>query len=310
MARQEALPDVTPSKPASNGTLRLANPRIQPIDRDVLTIDLDRVTRVASLGNVGILEARQRVEASHGQLEAAAAAVLPTIGPGAALMHLQGFDINNLGVLQAAHYTTLNPAILVHWAVNPGQVYFDVVASRKRLLTSEQQERSIVMQTIRTAALQYYDLVFAQARVEVARQALSQAEELVRVSLKRVDAGFGLPVDVSRSKATLAARRQQLLVALNGFTKASVTLASTLYLDPAVTLIPRSRALVATSLVRNDLGLRQLIALAVRWHPDLHAVRDLAAAAGADTDAIIWGASLPTLQAGYQPGEFGGCDPK
>jgi outer membrane protein TolC len=258
---------------------------------------------------VGILEARQHVEASHGQLEAAAAAILPIVGPGVALTHLQGVNINNLGILQAAHFTTLNPAILVHWAVNPGQVYFDVVASKKRLLASGHQERSVVMQTVRTAALQYYDLVLAQARVAVAREALAEAEELLRLALKRVDAGFGLPVDVTRSRAALAGRQQNLAVALNGFYKASVALASTLYLDPTVTLIPKSRALAARSLVRDDLGIEQLMTLAAQWHPDLQSVRDLAASAGADTNAVIWGAGMPNLQAGYQAGRLGSWVP-
>jgi outer membrane protein TolC len=308
-ARQNVPPNVMPARQASSETLRLDNSRIAPMYRGVLTVDLQSVARVASLDNVGILEARQRVEASHGALEAAAASVLPTVGPGAALTHLQGVDINNLGILQAAHFTTLNPAILVHWAVNPGQVYFDVLAAKKRLLASGQQERSVVMRTVQTAALQYYDLVLAQARVAVAREALAEAEELLRLAVKRVDSGFGLPVDVTRSKAALAGRQQDLAVALNGFYKASVTLASTLYLDPTVTLVPKSRALVARSLVRDDLGIERLMALAVAWHPDLQSVRDLAAAAGADTNAVIWGAGMPSLQAGYQAGRFGSWVP-
>lgn len=309
VARQNGLPNVMPARQVSSSTLQLENSRIQPMYRERLTVDLETVTRVASLDNVGVLEAQQRVEASHGQLEAAAAAVLPVVGPGVALTHLQGVDINNLGILQAAHFTTLNPAILVHWAVNPGQVYFDVVASKKRLLASGEQERSVVMQTVQTAALKYYDLVLDQARVAVAREALAEAEELLRLANKRVDAGFGLPVDVVRSRAALADRQQSLAVALNGFYKASVALAATLYLDPTVTLVPKSRALAARSLVRNDLRIEQMLTLAVQWRPDLQSVRDLAAAAGADTNAVIWGAGLPTLQAGLQPGQFGSWTP-
>lgn len=303
------LPNVAPSRQVASGTLQLANSRVQPMYRERLTVDLETVVRVASLDNVGILESKQRVEASHGQLEAAAASILPVVGPGVALFRLQGVDINNLGILSAANYTTLNPAILVHWAVNPGQVYFDVVASKKRLLASGQQERSVIMQTVQSAALQYYDLVFAQTRVAVAREALAEAEELLRFAKKRVDAGYGLPVDVIRSQAALAGRQQDLIVALNGFYKASVALASTLYLEPAVTLVPRSHALVARSLVRADLGIEQMLDLAAQWRPDLESVRSLAAAASADTNSVIWGASLPTLQAGYQAGRFGSWAP-
>jgi outer membrane protein TolC len=301
---QDAPPNVTPVRQVSSGTLRLDNSRIGPMYRERFTVDLETVARVASLDNVGILEAQQQVEASHGQLEAAAAAVLPMVGPGATLYHLQGVNTNAQGILQLAHFTTLHPAILVHWAVNPGQVYFNVVASKKRLLASGQQERSIVMQTVQAASLQYYDLVLAQARVAVSRDALAETKELLRLASKRVDAGFGLPVDVTRSRATLAGRQQDLAVALNGFYKASVKLGSTLYLDPVVTLVPKSGALVARSLVRDDLGIEQLLTIAGEWRPDLQSVRELAAAAGADTNAVIWGAGMPTLQADYQPGRL------
>jgi outer membrane protein TolC len=305
----EAPPSVAPVRQVSSGTLRLTNSGTRPMFKDVLTVDLGTVTRIATLDNVGIQEARQRVEASHGQLEAAAAAVLPVVGPGAVLGHLQGVDINNLGVLQAAHLTTFSPAILVHWAVNPGQIFFDVVASKKRLLASGEQERSTVMQTVSTATLQYYDLVLGQARISVAREALKEAEELLSLASKRLDVGAGLPVDVTRAKAALAARQQDLLVAVNGFYKASIALGATLYLDPTLTLIPKAHALVTTTLVRSDLGIDKLLTLAAEWHPDLQAVRDLAAAASADVSAVIWGAGLPTLQAGHQVGTFGSWTP-
>jgi hypothetical protein len=48
----------------------------------------------------------------------------------------------------------------------------------------------------------------------------------------------------------------------------------------------------------------QMLAIAAEWRPDLQSVRELAAAAGADTNAVIWGAGMPTLQAGYQPGRL------
>ena len=66
------------------------------------------------------------------------------------------------------------------------------------------------------------------------------------------------PVDVTRSRATLAGRQQDLAVALNGFYKASVKLGSTLYLDPTVTLVPKSGALVASLMmgVAESLGIQ------------------------------------------------------
>jgi outer membrane protein TolC len=298
-------PNVAPVRQKSSGTLRLDNEQIPAMYRQVLAIDLENVAHVASADNIDILKARQQVEASQGQLESAGAAILPVVGPGIVLNHLQGVDINNLGILQAAHFTTLNPAVLVRWAVNPGQVYFNVLASKKRLLATKQQDSAVKMQIIKVAVLQYYDLVLAQARVAVARDALAQAQEFVRLAQRRYDAQSGLFVDVTRGDAVLADRQQDLALALNDFHKASVALGSTLDLDPTVTLVPRARELARRDLVRGDLGIDQMLALAVQWRPDLQSVNTLLAAADDDTKAIIWGAGTPNLQATYQAGKFG-----
>src|ERR1700752_3756824 len=69
-------PDVTPLRQRSTSSLRLTNAEIPPMYRQVLAMDLESVTQVASLNNIDIREARQRVEASQGQLESAGAAAL------------------------------------------------------------------------------------------------------------------------------------------------------------------------------------------------------------------------------------------
>jgi outer membrane protein TolC len=96
-----------------------------------------------------------------------------------------------------------------------------------------------------------------------------------------------------------------LALALDDFYKASVALGSTLNLDPTVTLVPKARQLARRDLVRSNLGIDQMLALAVQWRPDLQSVNLLLAAAGDDTNAIIWGVGTPNLQAAYQAGKFG-----
>ena len=97
-----------PVRQKTTGTFRLENSRIRPMYHGVLVDRPGNGARVASLDNVEILKSRQQVEASQGQLESAGEAVLPVIGPGVVLNHLQGVDINNLGMLQAAHFTALS----------------------------------------------------------------------------------------------------------------------------------------------------------------------------------------------------------
>lgn len=298
-----ASPNVMPRDQPAADVLRLDRSQIFPMYSEMLAIDLQNVVQVASVKNIDILEARQRVEASRGQLESAAASIFPIIAPSVVLDHLQGVNSSFTGQLVGANFTTLQPAILVQLILNPGRVFYDVIASKKRLLATEQQERFIVMETIRSSIVQYYDLILAQSRISVAREAVAAAAELLRLTRLRLEAGTGLPSDDLRAQADLAGREQDLAIALNTFYQASVTLASTLYLDATVTLVPKPDQIAPTRLVREDLGIGDMLAIAAQWRPDLQSVKNFAAAAAADTNSTLWGGVSPQLQAGYQ---FGG----
>jgi outer membrane protein TolC len=117
-----------------------------------------------------------------------------------------------------------------------------------------------------------------------------------------VRAAVALPADESRARASLAGRRQDLLLAVNDFYQASVALTLTLDLDPTITLVPAPREVAQTTLVREDLDVDRLLGLAVRYRPDLRAARELLAAADADEGAVTWGALGPQLQAAYTYG--------
>ncbi len=293
-------PSVAPSGQPAADALRLDRSQVSPMYREMLAIDLPNVVQVAGLKNIDILQARQRVEASRGELESAAASILPVISPGVAIDHVQGVNSSFTGQLVGANFTTFQPSVLLQFVLNPGRVFYDVIASKKRLLATEQQERFVVMETIRSSVVQYYDLVLAQSRISVAREAVAEAEELLRLTRLRVQAGTGVPADDLRAQANLAGRQQDLAISLNSFNQASISLSSTLYLDPTVTLTPKPDQIAATRLVQENLGIDDMLRIAVQWRPDLESVKTLAAAAGADTKSTFWGGVSPQVQTGYQ----------
>jgi OMF family outer membrane factor len=268
----------------------------------LLAVDLPTVVRVASARAVDVREARQRVKSAEGRYEAAVEALFPVVSPTFAWQHLEGVNQNASGTLVSTNFSNLVPAVTLQWVLNPGRVYYDIVASRRRLDASRQQERAAELDTLRAAASEYYDLVLAQAKVAVAQQSVAQAEEALRLTGRRVRAGTALAADESRARASLAGRRQDLILALNSFYQASVTLTLTLHLDATVTLVPGPSSIAQTTLVRDDLPIDQAIATAVRYRPDLQAARTLLAAARADTGAVTWGALGPQLQAAYTAG--------
>jgi outer membrane protein TolC len=296
------LPSVAPATQPS-ASLDMKSEAIGPMYRELLAVDLSAVVRVAMARNLDILQARQRVEASKGRYESSVEAIFPVIAPSVAYQHLEGVNPNANGTLALTNFNDFLPAISVQWILNPGRVVYDIIASKRRMEASEHQERSVTLETARTAALRYYDLVAAQAQLGVARQGVAEAAELLRITHLKVKTGTGLPTDELRAEANLAGLQQDVVVALNQFYQSSVALTLTLHLDPVVTLVPNPGPIRQTTLVRDDLPIDNLLAMAVQYRPDLEAVRSLLRAAKSDSGATVWGGLGPQLQAGYT---FGG----
>src|SRR5262249_54434998 len=122
----------------------------------------------------------------------------------------------------------------------------------------------------------------------------------------RVSTGMGVPADELRAEAKVAERRQDSILALKTFFDASVALSLTLQLDATVTLVPKVDELPESTLVRSELPIEGLLAIAVQYRPDLASVRTLAEAAAADRGATWWGDFGPQFQIGYQYGGITG----
>jgi len=292
---QRSHPSVAPvSQPAAS--LKIDISQIPPMYRRLLAVDLPTVVRVSMARNLDIKAAQRRVEASSGEYQSSVGAIFPSLTPNVTAIGIEG-ALSNPGGFGLATFTNVFPASLIHWIINPGQVFYDIVASKRRLEASAQQEQAVTQETTRLAAVQYYDLILAQAQVSVARQAMEEAGELLRIERLRFNAGTALLADKLRAEALLASTQQDLLTALNDFYNASITLTVTLHLDPTVMLVPQAGVMKQATLVRNDLQIDDMLTTAVQYRPDLEAVRRLLAAAQADKGATLWGGLGPQVQA-------------
>jgi outer membrane protein TolC len=278
--------------------------QIPTMYRRLLPVDLPTVVRVASAQNLDIRQARQRVAASRGQYEASVESTFPVISPGLTALHVGGVNQNGDGTLARTNFTDILPGVLISWIINPGQVIYNIIASKRRLEAAEHQEQAVIQETIRGGTVQYYDLILAQAQVAVARQAVEEADELLRIERLRLTTGTGLPADEQRAEAALAGAQQDLLTVVNGFYDASIALTLTLHLDPTVMLVPEAGVMSQTTLVRQDLSIDEMLAAAVRYRPDLQAVRKRLQATQADKGATVWGALGPQFQAAYTFGNL------
>lgn len=78
---------------------------------------------------------------------------------------------------------------------------------------SEESARATVTQTVANVRNAYWDLVFAQSAVDVARRASDLADKLVEDNQARVEVGTLAPLDIVQAQAEAATRRQNLAAA-------------------------------------------------------------------------------------------------
>ncbi|MBI2923853.1 MAG: TolC family protein [Planctomycetes bacterium] len=300
-------PSIAPeaAEPSTEG-VALDPAGARPMYTELLPIDLASAVRVALAENLDVRRARERVAGSQARLDGSVAALFPVLSPWAMAENVGGAARATAGDIVSVAFESYQVWALFQSILNPGKVAYDIIASRKRLLASGHQERAVRMEVVRLAAVQYYDLSLARARVVAVERAVREAEELVRVTEARGRAGAGLPADGLRARAEYAARRQDLALALKAFGDASVALAVTLHLDPAVTLLPAEESLAPRPLVRADLEITALLDLALAHRDDLQAVFALVGAAEADGKSAWWAAFGPTTSAGALYGGLGG----
>jgi outer membrane protein TolC len=127
--------------------------------RRLLAVDLPTVIRVSTARNLDIREAQQRVQASRGEYESSVGALFPSLTPNITALGIEGAVANPGGGFGLASFADIIPAAAIQWIINPGQAAYDVIASKRRLETSAQQEQAVKQETMRAAADEYYDLV-------------------------------------------------------------------------------------------------------------------------------------------------------
>jgi outer membrane protein len=97
---------------------------------------------------------------------------------------------------------------------------FGVDTNKQRITVAQNSERGSraqfegrVMDTVRDVSFAYLDLVFSIRNLEVARQSLTLAQDLLRNNRIQVEVGTMAPIDVLEAEAEVAAREEAVIVA-------------------------------------------------------------------------------------------------
>lgn len=132
-------------------------------------------------------------------------------------------QLNNTRSTTTSLNATFNPSYTPNWLAQYTQPLlrnFSIDSTRQQLLVtklsqdiSDIQLQQIVINTLANTRNAYWDYVFAVQSVDVARQSLSLAEELLKNNQTKVEIGTMAPIDVVQAQSQAAAARQTLVTA-------------------------------------------------------------------------------------------------
>ncbi|MFQ5664866.1 MAG: TolC family protein [Candidatus Binatia bacterium] len=254
-------------------------------------IDYRSALRLAAAKNLDILQARARLMEDRGARLRAIGRLLPSLSAGLETARIDGEIQASFGELGRRKFSTINPAGRVSLRVNPGEAIFELLAAHKRVGAAEHASDGVTQETLARVATQYFSLQAAEAQVGIAASAVQTAKELRRLAYDRATLGVGLEADAARAEARLAQEEVALTSAEERFRDASVDLADTLRLDPAVVLVPLEANVRQLELTDAHQPLPQLLDRALAQRPELRAL-GLRAAAAADAQAAAWWKAL------------------
>lgn len=144
------------------------------------------------------------------------------------------FNIFFLGQKQRSTFSGLSPefstvlnftyqqSILRSWGRKVNEAPIVIAQNTSRI--SDSQFRDTVMNTLELTESAYWELVFARRDLEVKRQSLSLAKELLEINKAKVEVGTLAPIDVTQAEAGVASRLEDLIVSIGSLLTAEDSL--------------------------------------------------------------------------------------
>jgi outer membrane protein len=132
--------------------------------------------------------------------------------------------LNNNRQTTTSLNTLFNPTFNTNWSaqyVQPLMRNFKIDTTRQQLVVtklnqdiSEIQLQALIINTVSNVRNAYWDYVFAVQSVDVAKQSVTLADQLVKDNQTRVEVGTMAPIDVVQAQSQAATQRQNLATAV------------------------------------------------------------------------------------------------
>jgi len=165
------------------------------------------------------------------------------------------------------------------YAYRGGSVLFGAQQSKHNYKASKHQENASLSDTLMNITQNYYNLVLAEALLQIRIDAVRTSEEQLRQNLDRFHSGLATNLDVLQSRTQLSKDRQALVDQQTNRRSAAITLADSLNLDLGQDLVPVDLVIKKMRLIDPRLSIADILQLAIDHRPELKQYEELRLAA-------------------------------
>ncbi|MGE3803884.1 MAG: TolC family protein [Gemmataceae bacterium] len=320
-AEVEAAPAPLPFDTMTPAASLLA-PRLPPPE-ERFPIDLPTALRLAGANNLQIALAQERIQQAQARLQAANVLWIPSLQAGVGYNRHDGTIQDTRGdvfeISRSSVYAGGGPNVggnpLNGGTNGPARFFvglpftdalFEPLVRRQDTEAANAVHAATFNDTLLQVTSAYLDLVRAYGDHAIAVEAVTNAQELVRLIDSRVRAGTTPPADGYRAQAELADRQRQQFEAQEVLHVTSAELVRLLRLDQSLVLYPLDEQPVPIDVVDQELPLPELIVQGLSSRPEMAAYQAQVNAARTRLRQEKWRPCLPNLQVGYSGGAFGG----
>ncbi|MBX9573737.1 MAG: TolC family protein [Candidatus Obscuribacterales bacterium] len=284
-------PQATDTRLTEESDLRLpSTSELMPMSKNLPTIRLEAVynapvtlkdvVNFAVLHNLDIGVSREQMLASKWTLIGALGQYLPN----SVLSYRQIFQAGTTlvgGIIPSSFATPFVTATggFTYYGFRGGQVFFNALAQKHNFLAQKAQLGGSINDTLNNVAKQYYELMRAQAFLEIRVRAVetSRAQLVLNQQLER--AGTGTYFNVLQADTQLATDEQNLLSQEVAFRTAAITLAQLMNLDLGANLISLENKVRKVRLVDPNMDINSLMRISIKYRPELKQYEELRLAA-------------------------------
>ena len=268
-------------------------------------IDLDNLLALAGTRPLEIEMARAQMQEAIGAETVAVSQWIPTIKPTLTFNRHEGADQSTPGIFLNVDKQNTYAGVGISLQLNIADAYFDTLSAAQRTRASELGMHAAQQVNVGHAVQLYYDLIQAQASLQIAAEAVEHARELVAIEETRQRAGRSLEAQVLRARAFLSSIEGRQAQVEASVRQIGALLSALLLLPEGFELVSVEEDIVAIEFPEAALTLPELLQRALSARPDLEQARTLSQVADTERDQAAYSWLVPELRADAAFAGFG-----